>query len=484
MSIKEFLDKNKSIFLVFLLFLVIIFIMQFRVEEIIGFDGWLHIKMADTIKEEGFIKEFPYTTESILSQNYADLQLGFRVLLIPFTFLGLILGAKIASILFSALCFTFFYWYLRKNNINYPLFWTSLYAISSIDLMYRFLLPRAMPLAISFLILTLYFIDKKMYKSLLITSLLFTWLYSGFVFQLFVIVIYFIINLLINKNLNLKLLIYPLAGVLIALILNPYFPNNISLLYTQLFRVNLIGNVYNAEWKQWGIKELFRFNYLLFFILIAALLARVKRMRIDKKQLFFLFLSSIFLIAMLKTRRMHEYFVPFTVLFTAFSLNEYMGPFKEKKALRYVFTFLIIIMAVFSLTRLNIYIKNNHFMPWYKDGAEWLKDNVPEGSNVFINGYTFNYLFFYNAELRYTHGIDLTYSYLYDADKFERYIDVLQGKDPGYNIIKEDYDVDYAFVGKIKQDIKLFEYVVRYKEDFELLYEDESVGVLKVKNRD
>ena len=99
MQLKSFLNKNKSILLAFLLFLALISLMQFRVSEIIGFDGWLHIKAADIIKEKGFIKEFPYTTESILSENYADLQLLFRLLLIPFTFLGLIPGAKIASIL-------------------------------------------------------------------------------------------------------------------------------------------------------------------------------------------------------------------------------------------------------------------------------------------------------------------------------------------------------------------------------------------------
>ena len=60
-------------------------------------------------------------------------------------------------------------------------------------------------------------------------------------------------------------------------------------------------------------------------------------------------------------------------------------------------------------------------------------------------------------------------------------MDVLQGKDPGYNIIKEDYNADYAFIGKIKQDIQLFNYIVEYKEDFDLLYEDESIGILKVK---
>jgi len=471
---------KKPIFLVFLLFIILISIMQFRVEEIIGFDGWLHIKSADIIKEQGFIKEFPYTTESILSENYADTQLLFRIILIPFTFLGLITGAKIASIIFSSLCFTFFYWYLKKSNINFPMFWTSLYAISSINLMYRFLLPRAMPLAIISLILTFYFIDKKMYKSLLLTSLLFTWLYHGFVFQLIIIAIYFILNLIIYKKLDLKLIIYPFIGTLLALVINPYFPNNISLLYTQLFKVNLIGNLFNQEWRPWNLKELITFNYLLFSLLIISLLTTIKKMKIKKNTLFFLIISVISLIAMLKTRRMHEYFVPFTILLTSLSLNDFTAKFKEKKALKYIITSLLIIIAVFSLIRLNTYTKNNHILPWYKEGAEYT-ENIPKDSKIFINGYTFNYLFFHNPNLQYTHGIDLTYSYLHDKNKFNRYMSVLQGKDPGYNIIKQDYDADYAIVGKIKQDIKLFNYIINYKEDFELVYEDESVGILKVK---
>ena len=481
MQIKNFLNKNKGIFLVFILFLSIISIMQFRVAEIIGYDGWLHIKMAEIINEKGFIKEFPYTTESILRTNYADLQLLFRVLLIPFTYFGLILGAKIASILFASLCFTFFYWYLKKNSINYPLFWSSLYAVSSIDLMYRFLEPRAMPLAIVSLILTLFFIDKKMYKSLMITALLFTWLYAGFIFQLLIIIIYSIIILIIQKKLDLKILIYPFLGVLSALIINPYFPKNISLLYIQLFKVNLLGNLYNMEWRPWSIIELLKFNYILFIFFGVSLLLIIKKRKIDKKSLFYLILSSIFLVWMLKTRRMQEYFAPFTVLFASFSLNEYISKFKGKKALEYLFAVLVILISIFSLLKLDTYIRNNHFLPWYREGAQWLKSNVPEGSKVFINAYAFNYLFFYDSELRYTHGIDLTYSSIYDKDKFNRYMDVLQGKDPAFNIIKEDYNADYAFIGKIKQDIQLFDYVVKYKKDFEVVYEGESVGILKIK---
>lgn len=473
---KRFFRKNKSLFIVFILFLIIISIMQFSVKEIIGFDGWLHIKTADIIKNQGFIKEFPYTTESILNQNYSDLQLGFRILLIPFTY-NLIHGAKMASILFAALCFTFFYWYLKKNNISYPLFWTSLYSIISVNLMYRFLLPRAMPLAILSLILTFYFIDEKMYKSLLVTSLLFTWIYHGFIFQLLVIAVYFTINLLIYKKLDLKIIAYPLTGTLIALIINPYFPNNLSLLFTQFFKVNLIGNVYNMEWRPWPILELFKNNYILLTLFTTAFFYNIKNTKINKQKLLFLTLSILTLIAMLKTRRMHEYFAPFTILFAAFSLNK----LQIRKYIKYTLTLTIIIITIFTLINLKTHIKNNHFLPWYKEGAEWTRNNIPTNSKVFINSYTFNYLFFNNPNLRYTHGIDLTYSYLKDKDKFKRYMATLQGTYPPYNIIKQDYNVDYAIVGKIKQDIKLFQYIIKHKEDFELVYEDENVGILKVK---
>ncbi len=476
----SFLRRNKQIMLVFVFLLLVISIMQFRVSEIIGFDGWLHIKSADMIRDKGFVKEFPYISESILSENYADIQFMFRVLLIPFTFLGLTNGAKVASILFSSLCFAFFFWYLKKKDIHLPLLWTSIYAVSSVNLMYRFLLPRAMPLAVLSLILTFYFMEKRMYKSLLLSSLLFAWLYHGFVFQLVAISMYFILNLFINKKIEPKLLIYPFTGAILAIIINPYFPNNLSLLYTQLFKVNLIGNLFNQEWRSWNLRELLMFNYLLFSLLIASFIVTVKRMKLKKNTLFFLVITILSLIAMIKTRRMHEYFAPFTVIFASISLNDYTAKLKERKALKVALIILVALIAIFSLVKLDTYTKNNHILPWYKEGAEFTKE-IPKGSKVFINGYTFNYLFFHNPDLRYTHGIDLTYSFLHDKNKFSRYMSVLQGNDPGFNIIKQDYNADYAIVGKIKQDIKLFDHVVKYKEDFELVYEDESVGILKVR---
>src|SRR3989338_11092537 len=111
----------KNIALAFAIFLLIFTIAQFMSPNIIGFDGYYHIKAANIVRENGFVKEFPWAKYTILSENYADIQFLFRLLQMPFiAFFGLTLGAKISAALFAALAFTLFYWLLRKGQIKFP----------------------------------------------------------------------------------------------------------------------------------------------------------------------------------------------------------------------------------------------------------------------------------------------------------------------------------------------------------------------------
>src|SRR3989338_10198379 len=200
--------QAKKVLLVLIVFITILAIMQFTVPNIIGFDGYYHIKAADIIKKDGFIKEFPWAKYTILSENYADIQLLFRLFLIPFTFFGLNLGAKIASVVFAAIAFTIFYWFLTQNKIRYAFFWTSLYLFTSEFLMYRFMLPRQMPLVVALLILTVYFLQKKKYLLLALTTFASVLLHSSFVFQSLVIILYLILKKIFVKEFEYKLLLY------------------------------------------------------------------------------------------------------------------------------------------------------------------------------------------------------------------------------------------------------------------------------------
>ena len=473
---------NKKILIAFILFLMLFSIMQFTVPNIIGFDGYFNIKAADIIKKEGLIREFPWAEHTILAEDYADVQFLFKILLISFTFFNLEFGAKIASILFAAACFSVFYWFLLENKIKHAFFWTALYLFSSANLMYRFMEARQLPLAISMIILTIYFLQKWKYLFLSITSFVFVWLYSGFIIQLFIIMAYAITEKIFSKRFNYKIVLYSFGGTLAGLIINPYFPDNIFFLYAQIFQVNLLSNLYNVEWKPWPFLEFIKNNIIILFYLIISLFILIRNKKIDKNKAFCLFLALLFLIYTIKTRRMHEYLAPFSILSLAFFFNGYFENTGKKysgliKSAALVF---LVLIASLNFISLRKEIINNNFLHNYENCAEWMKKNTPKNSLVFNNAYTFTYLFFKNADLMYTHGMDLTYSYLYDAEEFERYMGILQGKLNGNaDWIIRDYNPDYVFSGKLKQDIKLHEYIVKHKENYKAVYEDEWCAVLK-----
>ncbi len=495
--------QAKKSLLVFIAFIIILAIMQFTIPNIIGFDGYYHIKAADIIKKEGFIKEFPWAKYTILSDNYADIQLLFRLLLIPFTFFGLNLGAKIASVVFAAAAFTIFYWFLAQNKIKYSFFWALLYLFTSEFLMYRFMLPRQMPLVVALLILTIYFLQEKKYLFLALTTFASVLLHSSFVFQILIILFFVILEKIFIKKFDYpapgyrkklffseyKLLLYPFVGLIAALVINPYFPNNISLLYTQIFKVNLLSNLFNVEWKPWAFFEFIQNNILVLAYILISLLIIFKNKKITKIQALFLSLTAFFFIYTLLSKRMQEFLVPFSVLALAFLFNDYYGKINKDnyknnflKIIKIGSIVLLLIIAIFNSVLLRQDIKNNDFLFNFNACAEWMKTSIPKNSLVFTNAYAFPYLFFKNSDLTYTHGIDLTYSYLHDKNKFERYMAILQGKAKGKeDFIVSDYNPDYVFSGKIKQDVQLFNYIKNHKENYKAAYEDEWCAVLEIK---
>lgn len=504
----------KKTSLAFAVFLLIFTIAQFMSPYIIGFDGYYHIKAAEIVKENGLLKEFPWAKYTILSENYADIQFLFRLLQMPFiAFFGLSLGAKISAALFAALAFTIFYWFLYNSKIKFPLFWTLIYAFASAELMYRFLLGRQMPLAISLIILTIYFLQEKKYLPLGLASLIFVWLYSGFVIQIFIIFAYFLVEKIFTKRFDYKIIVYPFVGAIAGLMINPYFPNNLSMLYIQVFKVNLLSNLYNVEWKPWPFLELIK-NNIVGLILIAFsvfLLIKNKKLleqtreqssvptplvsasivRISKTKAYFLSLAVFFFAYTILSRRMQEYFIPFAVLASAFIINDYFqileksGKKRLLKILKISGIISIIVIGSISFAVLKKNYISTEFLHNYNGCAEWMKGNIPKGSLVFTNAYAFPYLFFKNSDVIYTHGIDLAYSYLYDKEKFERYMGILQGNLKGKtDFIVQDYAPDYVFSGKLKQDVQLFKYIISHKENYKAVYEDEWCAVLKVKKEE
>ena len=85
-----------ALFFVFSVFLAAV---QFATPNLAGNDGYYHIKLAYLMRTEGLKPPFPWLPLTILNEgSFVDHHYLYHILLVPFTFGDLRLGAKIAGV--------------------------------------------------------------------------------------------------------------------------------------------------------------------------------------------------------------------------------------------------------------------------------------------------------------------------------------------------------------------------------------------------
>lgn len=82
----------------------------------------------------------------------------------------------------------------------------------------------------------------------------------------------------------------------------------------------------------------------------------------------------------------------------------------------------------------------------YAGASAWLEANTPLGERVFQTDWDdFPRLFFYNIHNTYLIGLDPTYLQLYDAQRYDRWLQITQGKvDDPANLIQADFGARYV----------------------------------------
>ncbi|MGF2075853.1 hypothetical protein, partial [Enterococcus casseliflavus] len=80
--------------------------------------GFYHIKLAELMRQEGLTPTFKWLPLTILNaREYYDHHFLFHVLLTPFTFGDLRLGAKWAAVGFASLAFLAVWWLLYRQRV-------------------------------------------------------------------------------------------------------------------------------------------------------------------------------------------------------------------------------------------------------------------------------------------------------------------------------------------------------------------------------
>ena len=466
---------------------------QFSHPGIIGIDGYFHIRFAQEMWHTGIIYDFRWLVYTIYSRNFTDDHFLFHVLQIPFTFGNLIVGAKIYAIIFPTLAFALFFALLTQQKIRFPLFWTALLFVSSAPFILRLGMPRAASISLIFLLIGTWIILNHQYKKLLPLAFCYVWLYGGFPLLFVMACVAFFTFWFAEHKKNPQIIFFCGLGMLLGLILNPYFPHNLSFLlksYTQIelgmFPSHIPGG--NEDYP-YASSSAVRNALPVWCAVFAGMLAyMISKHRLDAKTLF-LFLFSIALLCLyLNVRRFIEYWAPFGILFSAFALNPFIPEqplkmlFKPSlgKGIAFALCLFLLLACWDTCTQIFDYRQNYRDPKTYQGAAEFLKRETPQNAIVFTADWDdFPLLFHFNSHNRYIVGMDLRYLYYYDPQLCDLWLSISDGTEKDAVLkIKEFFRADYIFCPK---DEKAFlRNIHRSSGDKQIIYEDAHAILFKI----
>ncbi|HSG16711.1 MAG TPA: hypothetical protein VLE70_10385 [Anaerolineae bacterium] len=479
----------------FLLFVVLLAIVQWGTPALVGTDGYYHARMGLLIREQGLKPDFEWLPLTILSsESFYDHHLLYHAYLSLFAGRDPVIdagrsmtqGIKLASLIMPALAFMAVWWLLRTLKVRWAAVWTLGLFVVSEAFLYRMSMPRAQSASLLVLALGLYALFSGRHWLLAPLGFLYVWLYDAFPLLLVAGVVYIVATWLTERRFAWQALAFPAAGIALGLVLNPYYPQNIPFILNHLLpkigdSTTQVGN----EWypyRSWTLVE--NSGFALAAFVLGALAWSWRKERIDRSGLTLFLLTVLFGLLLFRSRRFVEYFPAFALLFAAVSLSGlYEGLMAGRKRWPIVAPALLALILVgplaLTLSQARESVGRSKAADQYAQAAIWLADNSSPGQMVFQTDWDdFPRLFFYNDSNIYTAGLDPTYMELKDADLFAEWRAVTRGEvDRPGEVIRDRFGASYVFT-----DLDHDAFIEQASEDplLEELYRDEYAAIFGV----
>lgn len=446
------------------LFLGFFSYVQFGGAGLAGNDGYYHMKMGWLIRQEGLKPDFPWLPQSILNEaDFYDHHLLYHVYLALFAWedpavdggAGLTLGGKIASVLLPTLALLAIWWLLKGQGVMWPWLWAIGGMALSSAFLYRMSMARAQSASLLVLVAALHLLLHEKHRWLLPLGFVYVWLYNAFPLLIVVVGFYVGAVWLLERRLIWRALVYPAVGIGLGLVVNPYFPENLTFIAQHLLPklgepTTRVGN----EWYAYQTDTLLRNSgFALAAFALGVLGLGWQERRMDKGMLLGLATAVFFGFLLFRSRRFVEYFPAFVLIFTALSVSPVLRGWVEGKRTftRHLTLLLLLILLAFPLRHTLMAARddlaNAKPADYYAGAALWLRENAEPKAHIFQTDWDdFTRLFFYNSESVYTAGLDPTYLELYDADLFAEWVRVTQGKvDKPSQFIKANFGSQFVF---------------------------------------
>ena len=482
---------------IFLLFILGMALIQFATPNMPDNDGFYHIKLAQLMRTEGLKPEFTWLPLSILNeQEYYDHHFLYHVALIPFTyFADLRIGAKWSAVVFSSLAFLAVWFLFHRQRVPYAWLWALALLGISDAFLYRMSVTRAQSLSLAILALAVAWLLERKYKHLAVLSFVYVWLYDAFPLMVAFGILYLIAVLMVEHRFEYKPLLFIAGGIVLGLLINPYFPDNIIFSWNHMIPKLTdatsvrVGN----EWFPYDTKQILENSFPTLVAFVGGIFAiGLSPRKMDVRTAFTLLVTLLFGFMFLQARRFVEYFPPFALIFAAFACASLCIDFRYASVITtdsplkriasnvpvLVLSVLVIASVARSIPRAQEAVGNSKPYDLYAGASQWLAENSPAGSRVFQTDWDdFPRLFFCNTHNTYLIGLDPTYMQLYDPQLYDLWVLVTRGKvDSPSKIISTRFGSQYvhtdlkhdAFIRVAENDTGLAEV---YRDDQAIIYE-------------
>lgn len=435
-------------------------------------DSYYHIRMASVMSKYGLIlpSEFPWTACSVWNNAFFDKEWLFHIMLIPFTKFGEMFGCKIFILTAVFICAITWGSLLKTLKIRY-LFLSLLLIIFASGPAFEGRLLMCRPHLFSIILFAIFLtcLVKNKKFLLFIVSYIYALSYTGSWQIIPIAVLYDLItNYHSEKNKSWKhwASIYTFSGIITGMIINPYFPANISGLYIQnvmvlktailggtTYRLDLGMELYSpALIKIFTIYlPLFLFNIIAFI----SLLENRKTVQNFRQKLFFGCLSITYMILTIFVVKFTDYSVPLITAFLIFYFQEKIISWDKKN---YLFAILSVLLFL-SGTYFTFVLKKELYMAniQYFDSTAWLNKNIKSTPDtlhpeklIFTTSWDDTpYLFYLLPNFKYMVFLDPYFMYAYSPDKYRMWQKISEGKT--YNpvpLIQQEFGTNIVFVNK------------------------------------
>ena len=484
---------------IFLVFFVTMAVIEFSTPDLPDNDGFYHIKLAYLMRTEGLKPDFPYLPLTILNEKeFYDHHFLYHVALIPFTFGNMLVNAKWSAVLFASLAFLAIWFLFQRQRV--PLHW--LWAIGLLGLsspfLYRMSVTRAQSLSLGLLALGMVLLLEGKHKSLAVLAFLYVWMYDAFPLLLALGVLHFLSVALIERRFDFRPLLYIAAGILLGVIVNPYFPNNLIFTYHHLLPklTDATSTSVGNEWYPYDTGQILNNSLPSLVVFASGVIALgLSGRKMDTRTAFALLAALLFGLMFFQARRFVEYFPPFALIFAAFSFTPLLDlapasvapadspPARFPAKLMPHLPLLLLGLAVAAgmirtLPDARADVIDSKPYHLYAGASEWLINNTPEGSRVFHTDWDdFPRLFYYNTHNTYLVGLDPTYMQIYDPELYDTWVALTRGDmQPISYVVAATFQARYIqtdlfhydFIDLASEDDGLVEV---YRDDQSIIYE-------------